>query len=126
MAIRSSLACAQLLRAYSGRPRRGAAKRDNEFSPPDMDCHAILPPGSGGDDITPGRAALRDFKPAYVGSGSFSTELVWTKRSLRSAWGRTLSVDGSFLKWLFNFLTGAVGYKQAASVEKGSAAFLVP
>ena len=22
------------------------------------------------DDITPGRAALRDFKPAYVGSGS--------------------------------------------------------
>jgi hypothetical protein len=37
-----------------------------------------------------------------------------------------VGVDGSFLKWLFNFLTGAVGYKQAASVEKGSAAFLVP
>jgi len=26
------------------------------------------------DDITPNRAALRDFKPAYVGSGSWSCE----------------------------------------------------
>jgi hypothetical protein len=25
-------------------------------------------------DITPSRAALRDFKPTYVGSGSFSTD----------------------------------------------------
>jgi hypothetical protein len=51
---------------------RRAAKRDNEFSPPDVDCHATLPWGScnGEDDITPGRAALRDFKPAYVCWGS--------------------------------------------------------
>jgi hypothetical protein len=32
-----------------------------------MDCHATLPLGSfnRGDNITPGRAALRDFNPAY-------------------------------------------------------------
>jgi hypothetical protein len=32
-----------------------------------------------------GRCASQRNIPAYVGSGSFSTELVWTKRSLRSA-----------------------------------------
>src|SRR5262247_3406039 len=39
-----------------------------------MDCHVTLPWGScnGGDDITPGSAALRDFKPAYDCSGSNS------------------------------------------------------
>jgi hypothetical protein len=49
-----------------------AAKRDNNFSPPDLDCHATLPRGScnGRDHITTERAALRDFKPAYLGSGS--------------------------------------------------------
>jgi hypothetical protein len=37
-----------------------------------MDCHATLPRGScnGGDNITPGRAALRDFNPAYDRLGS--------------------------------------------------------
>src|SRR6516162_4725179 len=55
----------RLLRARRARPRRRAAKHGNEFSPPDIDCHATLQRGSCyGDDITPGRAALRDFGPA--------------------------------------------------------------
>ena len=43
-----------------------------EFPPLDADCHVTVPWGScnGGDDITPRRAALRDFKPAYDCSGS--------------------------------------------------------
>src|SRR5262249_54024363 len=54
------------------RPCHRAAKRDDEFSSPDMDCHATLPKGAcnGVDNITPGRAALREFKPAQVGLGS--------------------------------------------------------
>jgi hypothetical protein len=32
-----------------------------------------------------GLAAVQDFTSTGVSSGSFSTELVWTKRSLRSA-----------------------------------------
>jgi hypothetical protein len=62
-----------LLRARRERPRDcRAAKRDDEFSSLDVDCHVTLPWGScnGRDHITPSRAALRDFKPAYVGSGS--------------------------------------------------------
>jgi hypothetical protein len=49
-----------------------AAKRDNNFSPPDLDCHATLPRGScnGEDDITPGRVALRDFATPYDWFGS--------------------------------------------------------
>src|SRR5205823_2241508 len=41
--------------------------------PLDVNCHATLPRGScnGGDNITPGRAALRDFDPAHVSCGSF-------------------------------------------------------
>src|SRR5262249_6112934 len=69
------------------RPRRKrrpsgsrAAKRDNEFSPPGMDCHVTLPGGScpcnGGDHINTSRAALRDFKPAYVCCGSWSCKNV--------------------------------------------------
>src|SRR5262245_45832469 len=62
----------RLLRTRRERPRRRAAKRDNELPPSDIDCHVTLPWGScnGGNDITPGRAALRDFKPAYDCSGS--------------------------------------------------------
>src|SRR5262245_57442685 len=46
-----------LLRARRERPHGGrAAKRDNEFSPSDVGCHATLPWGScpcnGADDIT--------------------------------------------------------------------------
>src|SRR5262249_5929405 len=54
--------------------RRRAAKRDKQFSPPDVDCHVTLPWGScnGWDHITPSRAALRDFKAAYVCCGSDS------------------------------------------------------
>src|SRR5262245_47788276 len=65
-----------LLRPRRERPRRRAAKRDNELPPSDMDCHVTLPWGScnGGDDITPGSAALRDFKPAHDCSGSIATE----------------------------------------------------
>src|SRR5262245_32868878 len=64
------LAC--LLRARRERPRCRTAKRDDEFSSSDMDCHATLQRGScnGGYDITSSRAALRDFTPAYVSSGS--------------------------------------------------------
>ena len=60
------------LRVRDERPRRRATKRGYEFSPPDVDCHATLPRGScnGEDDITPGCAALRYFKPTYIGSGS--------------------------------------------------------
>ena len=41
-----------------------------------MNCLPTLPWGScnGGQDITPNRAALRDFKPAYVGSGSKASD----------------------------------------------------
>ena len=35
----------RLLRACRKRPRDRAAKRDNEFSPPDADCHVTLPWG---------------------------------------------------------------------------------
>jgi hypothetical protein len=35
-----------LLRACRERPRRKAAERDDEFPPPDVDCHATLPWGS--------------------------------------------------------------------------------
>jgi len=54
-----------------------AAKRDNEFSPLDLDCHVTFPRGScnGADHITHGRAALRDFKPAYDGCGSCDTSI---------------------------------------------------
>jgi hypothetical protein len=54
------------------RPSCRAAKRDDEFSSPDRYCHATLPRGAcnGDDDITPGRAALRDFTPTYDRSGS--------------------------------------------------------
>src|SRR5262249_49805398 len=46
-----------VLRAHRERPRGSrAAKRDNEFSPSDVGCHATLPWGScpcnGGNDIT--------------------------------------------------------------------------
>src|SRR5262245_46412414 len=62
----------RLLRPCRERPCRCAAKRDNELPPSDMDCHVTLPWRSrnGGDNITPGRAALPDFKPAYDCSGS--------------------------------------------------------
>ena len=61
----------RVLRARREGPRRRAAERDDELPPSDMDCHMTLPWGScnGEDDITPGRAALRDFKPAYDCSG---------------------------------------------------------
>src|SRR5262249_14822613 len=63
-----------LLRPRRERPRycRRTAKRDNEFPSSDADCHVTLPRGSCNreDDITPGRAALRDFKPAYVSKGA--------------------------------------------------------
>src|SRR5262249_21227819 len=64
-----------LLRSRHNWPRRRAAERDDKFSPPNIDCHVTLPRGScnGGDDITPGRVALRDFSPANVGSGSFTS-----------------------------------------------------
>src|SRR5262249_40240229 len=54
------------LRPSRERQSRRAAKREDAFSPSDMDCHAPLPRGScnGADNITPGRAALRDFTPA--------------------------------------------------------------
>src|SRR5262245_58470634 len=60
------------LRPYRERPCRRAAERDNELPPLKMDCHVTLPRGScnGGDDITSGRAALRDFDPSYAVSGS--------------------------------------------------------
>jgi len=35
-----------MLRARRERPRGHAANHDDEFSPPDMDCHAPLPRGS--------------------------------------------------------------------------------
>ena len=62
---------ARLLRTRRERPCRCAAERDNELSSSDVACHVTLPWGScnGRDDITPGRAALRDFKPAYDCSG---------------------------------------------------------
>jgi hypothetical protein len=52
----------RLLRPRRERPRCRAAKRDKQFSPPDVDCHVTLPWGScnGWDHITPSRAALRD------------------------------------------------------------------
>src|SRR5262245_53206881 len=62
----------RLLGTRRQRPRRRAAKRDNELPPSDIDCHVPLPWGSG-IDITPGRAALRDFKPAYDCSGSIAS-----------------------------------------------------
>src|SRR6516165_9475559 len=40
------------------------------------------------DDITPGRAALRDFKPAYVGSGSTPEVAVWALMSALADSGR--------------------------------------
>src|SRR5262249_15790176 len=65
----------RLLRPCRERPCRCAAKRDNELPPSDMDCHMTLPWGScnGGDDITPGPAALRDFVAAGDRLGSFSS-----------------------------------------------------
>jgi hypothetical protein len=62
----------RLLRPCRERPCRYAAKRDNELPPSNMDCHVTLPRGScnGGDHITPSRAALRNFDPAYVRLGS--------------------------------------------------------
>ena len=68
------------------RQRRRACKRDNEFSSPDVDCHVTLLWGScnGGNDTTPGGAALRDFKPTYVGSGSQASEAI-------GAGGRSMS-----------------------------------
>src|SRR5262245_29714732 len=77
----------RLLRPCRERPCRRAAKRDNELPPSNMDCHVTLPWGScnGGDDITPGRAALRDFKPAYDCSGSIATDEVEVTRSRMSA-----------------------------------------
>jgi len=58
--------------ARSKRPRCRADKRGFELSASGVDCHATLRWGhaNGGDDITPNRAAPRDFKPAYVGLGS--------------------------------------------------------
>ena len=64
----------RLLRAHRERPSgRRTTKRGYELSPLDVDGHVTLPSGSynGGTDITPGRAALRDFEPAYVGLGHF-------------------------------------------------------
>jgi hypothetical protein len=52
-----------LLRPRRERPRRRSVKRDDEFSTLDVNCHLT-------HDIIPSRAALRDFDPAYVGSGS--------------------------------------------------------
>ena len=48
------------------------AERGYQFPPSNVGCHATLPPGmQWRDDTTLGSAALRDFKPAYVGSGSW-------------------------------------------------------
>src|SRR5437870_1351655 len=77
----------RLLRPCRERPSCRAAKRADKFSPLDVDCHVTLLWGScnGGDDITPGRAALRDFKPAYGCSGSSSTHAVEATRPCLSA-----------------------------------------
>src|SRR6516162_5815923 len=87
------LDCAQGVRLYMRRPAakepdhrhrcllcphrdwprcRRAAKRANECSPLDVICHSTLPQGScnAGNNITPRRAALREFDPAYVSCGS--------------------------------------------------------
>src|SRR5262245_54948130 len=68
MPIRLSRSCCA--RAVSGHAA-ALPSVTKKFSPSDMDCHVTLPWGScnGGDDITPGRAALRDFNRGYVGSG---------------------------------------------------------
>jgi hypothetical protein len=57
----------RLLRPRRERPCRYAAKRDNELPPSDMDCHVTLPWGHAMEGTIShlGRAALRDFKPAY-------------------------------------------------------------
>src|SRR5262249_30673680 len=73
----------RMLRARRERPRGWqSAERGYKFPSSDVDCHVTLPRGScnGGDDITPGRAALRDFKPAYDCSGS--TTAVTSKLAL--------------------------------------------
>src|SRR5262245_48790481 len=79
----------RLLRPCRERPCRRAAKRDNELPPSNMDCHVTLPWGScnGGDDITPGRAALRDFKPAYDCSGSSASIALRTRVRLSPDFG---------------------------------------
>src|SRR5204862_4841181 len=61
--------------------RLHAAKHRYELSSHGVDSHATLLWGlcNGGDDITSERAALRDFKPAYVGSGSLP-ELMHCKK----------------------------------------------
>src|SRR5262249_28999762 len=55
-------------------PRCCAAHRDNEFSAPDMDCHATLPRGHATERTVShlGTVALRDFNPAYDRNGSDS------------------------------------------------------
>jgi hypothetical protein len=63
----------RLLPPRRERPSRRAGERSNEFSSPDADCHVTLPWGSCNGwnrYITPSRAALRDFKPAYDCNGS--------------------------------------------------------
>ena len=72
------------------RPRGCAAKRDDEFSSPDTDYHATLQRGScnAGNDITPGRAALREFDPAYVSCGSTPEVAVWATMSVSASSGQ--------------------------------------
>ena len=85
-----------LARGKGALRRYGATEQRDEFSPSDVDCHATLPRGScnGGEDIIPNRAALRDFKPAYVGLGSKREFPHFGLMSASSAsWSAPLMVD---------------------------------
>jgi hypothetical protein len=77
-----------LLRARRERPHDWQpAERGYQFPPSNVGCHAT-PTGDAmqwRDDNTLGSAALRDFKPAYVGSGSFTTDAVKAAWSSMSA-----------------------------------------
>jgi hypothetical protein len=87
------------LRARRKWPRCRAADKRDELAPPDVNCHATLPQGScNGDDITANRAALRDFKPAYVGSGSTSDLRLPTFMSASTGCGHAAARDYAKLR----------------------------